>query len=378
MVLQSVLKGNVGGIGGHYSSVRDLQRAFAQSWPDSTISVLTIGNIRPPSLEGIAGGNRYHIEASSITPRRLFDFLRHVEEDASPTHVHSFDNNSFALARTISHRAKAKLYITRPGGPNPRVYFPSASDIICFSAENRDYLAGRRKHRGSRIHLIPQRVQQPTWDTERIESLRAIAGTAPILLRVARLASLNAPSLKQTIALSRFLCREGIEHRLVIIGIPSEPEIASWVRSQLDPADLLVTDPFFTTNAEQLTPIATAVVGSGRSLIEAAMAGASLYVPLAGSEIPTLVHDRNWRQLAVRNFSARSELSSELRSSPTEAARGFAESNISLAVSISNALRLDEQVVRQYRELYEDSQPADAHPLDYALNWLPLIRALRT
>lgn len=372
LLIASLISDRTSGLGGHYSSVRDLSAAFADAWPDADVEVLTIGNVRPLVLADDNLRSR-HITTND---RSLLSTVRAVlrfSGEYRPTHVHAFDNKSFVFARLIAWQLDAKIYITRPGGPNPTRYFPSAPDIICFSAENHRYLRRLRKHVSSEVHLIPQRIIEPKWDDDRISDLKRRAGGLPILLRVARLTRFNETSIRQTIELSRTLSRHDVEHSLVIVGSPNDTALVADLAAQLREQDVLLTEREFTVGAEHLTRAARGVVGSGRTLIEAAMAGAVLYAPLSGRKAPTLVTRLNWRILAEKNFSSRSKLDEDAISSPDEAVSAFTAGANDVASEIASEMAISTPIVNRYREIYESDQKRHAHPLDFVLNCFSLI-----
>ncbi|MGP6170800.1 hypothetical protein ACTU6V_06280 [Microbacterium sp. A204] len=361
-----------GGLGGHYNSVRDLRQSFLMAWPESEVHVLTIGNIQPVVFRN-AGEGVHHVDTSTKSFHQIRHAVRAIAETFGATHVHAFDNKSFAFAGDVARNLGALLYLTRPGGPNPTRYFPAASDIICFSQENADYLSGKRKYRNSRIHVIPQRVIEPSWDDVRIAELCELANGKPILLRIARLTELNRPSVEQAISLSTLLHSRGVEHVLAIIGTPNESDLVDETRAKIREEDLLLTNERFTRRAEQLTIAARGVVGSGRTLVEAAMAGVVLYAPLADRTLPTLVTERNRKALAARNFSARSRIAPSLVSSESELVKAFALGQDDGATALAREMRIDAKVIERYATLYALEQYADRGRLDRLLNWASFV-----
>ena len=101
--------------------------------------------------------------------------------------------------------------------------------------------------------------------------------------------------------------------------------------------------------ASELIGLADAVVGTGRTLVEAALCKKVLFVPIAGAELPTLVTPENWQQLAFYNFSERSKL--PVVSTMREAVEAIRGGNTVAAEEISGELGLD-AAVDAYRGLY--------------------------
>lgn len=371
LLIASLMDGNSSGLGGHYNSMRDLRRAFQDGWPDADIYVMTIGNIQPVVFRGDEQRVE-HVDTAHKSLRAIRTDVNDIVERIAPTHIHAFDNKSYAFARGCARRVGAKLYLTRPGGPNP-LYFPQAPDIVCFSRENAEYLRAKKKYHRSRIHVIPQRVLPPQWDRGRSEEIVDLTDGRPILLRVARLTELNRPSILQTIELSKLLRAHNVDHSMVIVGTPNSPELLMEIRAALAMDDVLITDERFTTRAEQLTGVARAIVGSGRTLVEAAMAGSVLYSPLAGRSLPTLVTSWNQDALAKRNFSARSVIPDRLVSSEQELVSAFIEGRSEISADLAAQMRIGADVLSRYRSMYAEEQDQAKNMLDELVNWASFV-----
>lgn len=356
------------GRGGHYYTIRDLAATFAAAWTDTSVRILVIGDVFPPPLQG------NHVSITQIgfagksTARFVQELLR-FGDDFKPTHVHSFDNRSHFFGRWIARRNSAKMFLTRPGGPNSRAFFPYSPDIICFSEENMKHLANRRNLRFSDFHLLPQRVATPGSDPARIRALREIVGDGALLLRICRIGSYYKTSIAQTFSLAARLRDYGVDISAVVVGGIEDEEVLPHLESMRGARDYIVTDPHFTVNASELIETAQAIVGTGRSVIEGALLGKVLFTPLVDSDLPVLVTEENWRQLAATNFSERNQLAGEAPDMKTVIESLNAEDK-SAAVAIATEMGIDAAIPR-YEEIYLKAQPSARalfQSVDFALN----------
>lgn len=354
------------GQGGHYYSVRDVARAVAMANPDWSVEILSLGDIFPKPLQG-GQVPVTHIDFSS---RSTADFVSSVlafGDKFMPTHVHAFDNKSYFFARWIARRSSAKRYVTKPGGPNAGRYFPKVPDVICFSNENLFDLRSRRRLRSTRLHYLPQRMLEPRVDVRRVSFLRDKIGESAVLLRICRIGSYYRQSLLQTLNLARVLRGSGLDVSAVIVGVVEDSAVLAELHGELSEHDHVFTDEHLTRNASELLPAAHAVVGTGRGLVEAAMAGRVLFTPLAGAELPVLLSRDNWEELAATNFSERNVLTKSEPPPLLDVISQMREPVDIVANEIASHYSLD-GAMASYREVYAATQPKERASIDFLLN----------
>ena len=331
------------GKGGHYYSARTLAETLADSF-----ELLAVGHFFPSAWRGAAIPVRF-VEARSLVAAAR-ECLR-VGLESGPTHVHCFDVKAYFFGQIIGMRSPVQVsyYLTKPGGADPGVLYPSPPNLVCFSQEN--FAAVRRRFwvKSERVHLIPQRVAAPAQNRGRVDDLSRFTSGRVVVLRIGRIGRYYRLSLKQTLGLVRSLRDEGMDAVAVIIGVVEDEAIRAEVASELAAGDLLLTEDKYTMAASELIGLADAVVGTGRTLVEAALCKKVLFVPIAGAELPTLVTPENWQQLAFYNFSERSKL--PVVSTMREAVEAIRGGNTVAAEEISGELGLD-AAVDAYRGLY--------------------------
>ncbi len=288
------------GQGGHYYSLKTITSALERAGDD--VSVLSFGDFAPPALQDLKI-NYKHIDVASWSANL-------PEWCSAATHVHAFDRRSFYFARKIGRWNGAKVYLTKPGGPNTS-YFPFSEDIILFSEENLNFMRSDPNLKGARMHLVPNRVASAVVSTERVadfDRTHPFEGTT--VLRIARIGQSYRRSILQTVKLAAHLRDRGARARAVLIGTPQDQEVLSEVRSSLGEHDLLLTDTAYTKNASELLPLADIVVGTGRGVMEAAILGMPVLCPVANHDALQLLGRDTVADLQQANFSERATVKS--------------------------------------------------------------------
>lgn len=295
--------------GGMFHSAVVIAEALANSGQYESVEILQLGLSRISVFSAAKVPVHYELMEAGDTWRSYLKRAVAAGVATRPTHVQAFDNRSYFFARLIAHAAKAKIFLVRPGGPNPTSYFPRYKDLIVFSGEGRDFFLKRFPK--ARVHLIPNRVSAVQTDVSRIAELQSeLKVDAPILLRISRIGPYYEKSILQNLQLAKALRERGVRVSMVHIGFVEDEATLEKVRSAAGPEDRIVTDKKYTSHAARLATIAHAVVGTGRSLMEAAMAGRPVLTPLQGSPYPVLVTPENFEALANTNFSERNVLAS--------------------------------------------------------------------
>jgi hypothetical protein len=192
-------------------------------------------------------------------------------------------------------------------------------------------------------------------------------------LQIVRIDGSKRRNLLQSFALAGALREAGQPVKNVIIGAEQDQAMRAELEALAGPDDLIVTDNRFTRSAARLIPIGQAVIGSGRSLMEAAALRQTVFTPLANSDLPVLVTLDNWRDLFTTNFSDRSVLPNSKIPTIAQTAAGFADGDARPAVEIARELDVAHAVDR-YREMYERPQVPQRHPLDFLLNVAAVLR----
>lgn len=364
------------GMGGHNHSFRTMLEAMGRHLDCVGVGV---GSVASP-VHALSGQRTVALVANPLSLRRLWKQLLPVGLREHPEIIHAFDPRSYFFARRLALRLGCPAILTKCGGPDPAGYFPQADDLVLFSEENLSYFENHPRFRHTRLHLIPNRVNDVPQNAELIAQVRReLVGDGPVFLRIARFGRLHEQSIFQLVALVQRLRGEGVPARLLLIGFVLDPALHRRVERALGPADRLLTAPEHTVNASCLLEAGDFVVGTGRSFMEAACRGRILLAPIEGGAVPALVTPENWEQLFRTNFSQRSRITGyseeanylEIRRAASDAdraaelrklARTLFERHFSLEAAVPRYLRL-------YQEARGRSTP---RRLDIWRHWMEL------
>lgn len=242
-----------------------------------------------------------------FTIGRLFHLFGKKQVDV----YHAFDPSSFAFSRLLSYWNGTRSILTKCGGPNPTdLYYPIPDSLIVFSKENFDYFKRRKAYRYTGIHLIPNRVCRCEFPQEKdMATLREMAGSNKIFLRISRINQIYRRSLVQSITLIRELQARGKPVVLFIIGVVEDQEVYHEMLAESSGLPVFFfTEDSFTTNASRFIGVADFVIGVGRGLMEAASLGKVLLSPIENGDIPVLVSDKTLGPLFDTNFSGRASI----------------------------------------------------------------------
>jgi len=293
------------GAGGHYYSLQTIAEAFKEYTPSADVSILSFGDFFPLALESSPIPVE-HIDVRLGGIPSLFDALQRIAS-SGVTHLHAFDRKAFFFARVIGILSASKIYLTKPGGPNPKFYFPVCEDLFLFSRENLEYFTGHGRFNRCRKHLLPNRVKPPKLNDPRVGELSSrLKARNFIILRIARIGEYYLESIRQTVNLAQALREMGQPATALLIGYIQSENTLSQIKEMLHQDDVVITDKYFAQQASGLIPVANAVVGTGRSLMEAALCDRLVLCPIVGSGLPLLVRRQNVQELMSTNFSERS------------------------------------------------------------------------
>lgn len=298
------LEGVNTGKGGHYHSLLVYAKALSEA--GNFVTIVSIGR-RPIDIYQETGLDYYNISGDTT---KLFSELRRLRtiiRSSGATNVHAFDKSSTFYAQIASYLFNLKITVTKCGGPNPR-WFPEVKDIILFSKENFEWFEHSKKHRNSRLWLIPNRVEAFNVCRKRVNALierYQVNLDVPIILCVARISRQNEKRINGAIKLCEYLNAVGINCTYMIVGHLEDDLYFKEINGVSSAPGVLVTNPEFTSDAKDYVSIAFAVVGSGRSLMEAAFLKKPVLVPVDSGTFPSLLTEDNFNNAFNVNFSSR-------------------------------------------------------------------------
>ncbi|WP_313264662.1 hypothetical protein [Sphingobacterium sp.] len=222
--------------------------------------------------------------------------------------LHAFDIYAYFIVRLLNLKFGNKIILTKCGGPNPMGYFPLANNLVLFSQENVNYFEKSKKFLKSQIHLIPNRTENFTSNSRKIEEIRekyALNRYSKVLLRICRISRVYRKSIEQSINLFKMLKEEGHNLALIIIGNIQDQNIIDEFKEKKVENIFFITEDRYTKNAKELIEIADWVIGTGRGFMEACSKRRIMFCVAANNDIPILIDDTNFNNAFNFNFSER-------------------------------------------------------------------------
>jgi len=284
--------------GGHYHTTLAYFNALRNSFRDTKL--LVIGNENPHWITNLG----IQAEFVRYNGLNLVSAYKKVAKSAEDYEIlHAFDEFAYFFIRSIVEK---KVICTRCGGPNPeKRYFPKVSNLVCLSRENKIFF-----ERSSKIEnciLLPNRVPPFEINLELCANARAnydIDSSKLVLLRISRIDAYYLKSIEQTITLGKELSKIGGEIEVIILGAVYDKKLFDELNSRYSHVKF-ISDEKYTKDAKRVLGLADIVVGTGRSLMEAALKGKVMFAPVKNRDTPELMTKENIKHFLNTNFSER-------------------------------------------------------------------------
>jgi glycosyltransferase involved in cell wall biosynthesis len=375
----SSINSKSGGLGGHFHSLIETVDNISKQ---HDVIIANIGNLPAKALEKTSHQCFYFIYCRGAVLRTYKSLSRLVDE-FRPDILHAFDSLAYFWVRLVSMSHRIKCCMTKCGGINP-IYSPIAESLILFSSENFDFYKNSRYFKQSRLSLIPNRIRVFPDDTLRINKLNNElnkSDTGFRFLRISRIGEYHQNSALQLVRLVKELNNSGIKCCAVFVGIVEDEKYLSQLSELGGNKTFFFLDNQYATNAKTLINCADGVLGTGRSLMEAASKGKLLLTPVDGWIYPAMITSQNFDQAFYYNFSDRTILDNE---SPEQNYNHIKET-LDNPKKLKEAQHYSHHIFKQhfdsanitpkYEAVYHNAVIAKKHFTDLLLHWLFLMRA---
>ena len=285
-----------------------LETVFQVSKKHETF-IVSIGNIKPKVLD-FYNGKLYTLNLNKNGP--LSNLSKIVKREGVDV-LHAFDDLAFFWTRTVSYQEKIKSCLTKCGGRNPKFYYPISNSLINFSKENHRYFKTKKKFASSKLFFVPNRLRAFNSDEKRIlslyEELPVEMQNSFKFLRISRLGKYYQKSAEQLIRLVKKLRSENINCCVIFVGKIESLEVYEELKILGQGCVFFFTSDRYTSDAKELIDVSDAVLGTGRSFMEASSKGKILFTPSSDAEILVLINKDNFEEAFFFNFSERTSFS---------------------------------------------------------------------
>lgn len=288
------------GRGGHFHSLNHISRSLGSRLP---VGIMSIG----PGASEVILNNPYftrHIDFNGINILNLHKELKEVLNEFTPDILHFFDDNSYNALKPILNISSFKFIVNKCGGPNT-MNFPKVENLVVFSEENNIWFQRQKKFKNTKLCVISNRAtklkllpnKKITKDKESF-----------CFVRISRIGNTYIKSLLDSINLiSKLKDDHGLNVKLYIVGTIQEKSTYNDLHRLVNKRAevILITEDEFTKEASKMLYLADAVIGTGRSVMEASSLGLPVLTPAFNSELPILITKNNYDNFFRTNFSER-------------------------------------------------------------------------
>lgn len=302
LLVSSISKSNPG-IGGHYYSLIETANRLVEK---HDVVIVNIGLKEAISLKEI-DHRVIHIIEKRPKIYQIYRRLKTIIDNEKVDVIHSFDHISFLWGRLIGQKSKISYSLTKCGGVNP-IYYPFAEHMVLYSEENMNFFRNKWKYRNSNFYLIPNRIQKFKNDDLRIKKIEGKLGDYKNtfkFLRITRIKEYYFESSLQLVKLVNKLTDDGLPCCLIFIGTIESQECFEKLKMHSRDNCFFFTNPLFTDNSKELIAISDAVLGTGRSFMEASSKSKMMLAPISDGCYPLLINKENFFKAFAYNFSER-------------------------------------------------------------------------
>ncbi len=369
------------GKGGHYHSLLETVKQISKK---HEVIIVNIGN-RPAEALFNSNFKTYRI-LNKISIYKTYKELKKILIEEKPDILHSFDALAFYWTRISGRMMGIPHCLTKCGGENPKYYYPYTKNLILFSSENELFFKSQSKFRDSDQFLIPNRIQQFEDNVEGIgeiaNNLKKEHKNSFKFLRITRIGNYYKKSSLQLIHLVKKLRNEGLDCCLIFIGTVEEEFFLKELIQEGEGFTYFFTDNKYTTNAKSFINCADAIMGTGRSFMEAAAKSKILLSPVKNSSIPVLIQSSNFAKAFEFNFSERILISDYDEINNYNAIKATIEnkSDQKKLQEFSNEVYAEffdsKKITEKYEKVYHEIHlKKNIHLMDFFLHTLFVIRS---
>ena len=292
------------GRGGHVFSLDHISKEMAKK---ADVRIISIGKAK----DSILVDNPYFLKHVSFDGLSWINFHKEMTaltRDYKPDVIHCFDGMSYTLLTCLPLLIRYPFVVSKCGGENPVIY-PRAHNIVVFSKENQTWFQLRPKFKDANIHLIPNRVSRLKLQEDKSLPKDTSCFT---FVKINRINQKFKKDMLDSFELIRYLTKQHLPVKLIIIGCVEDEAAYEQLKLSIAQEQLpvsFVTDEKVTRKASDYLYLADAVIGTARSLMEAASLGLPVLTPASNYSYPVFVDSDNFEGFFATNFSPRNRVS---------------------------------------------------------------------
>ena len=290
---------SAGGKGGHFHSLNHISRVIGKDNP--TIRIISFGREVPPILKK----NPYFHKHLFFSKTKFFLFFYHLYKEIKNFNadiLHFFDAHSYNIFFPLSFIIRKKTVVNKCGGPNPLSY-PIVPNLILFTEENKEWFLTKKEFNNTKIKVIPNRVVE----VETVKYKEYVKNAEVFtILRICRIGTTYYQSILNGIKLVKELSKRNFEVKFYVIGKVTEELEYKQLKNESEGFNIeFITKDKYTEEASKMLYLADAVIGTGRSAMEACSLGLPTLMPSKQFDYPVLLTKSNFNDYFIKNFTDR-------------------------------------------------------------------------
>ncbi|MGK0254538.1 MAG: hypothetical protein ACI9OE_002040 [Mariniflexile sp.] len=235
----------------------------------------------------------------------IFSIIK-IVKDKDINEILCIDKNSYAYLRLVSLFLGIKIVLVKPGGPNPKYFFPKANALVNFSNESDLFFKSIPKFKSTKLFVISNRVHKITHHSfsQTLEDIKKHHDI--VLMRVSRIGSDYINSLILTIKEFKVFNDNNPSSCLVIIGtIEEQGCLEELIYLSSTNNIIFLNDNIHTKNSKRYLHYCNIYIGCGRSAMEAIAENKVVCIPSSISNKVILFNQNSAKSIGDTNFSPR-------------------------------------------------------------------------
>lgn len=287
-----------GGIGGHLFSLEHITTSLS-GYVDVVVMYINSYSAFVDNLPF----ETVHLPPNQINRKDVNEKL----DEIAPDVIHCFDAQSYIILSYFTLFKNYRFVLTKPGGRTSKYcyYSPYCKDYMLFSQENFKALKRNLRFISSNLYLIPNRVNAKLLSLNKRAESKIFT-----FFQIIRITKGKHQQILKSLNLILLLKRKGINVNFILAGVVNHEEELSFINEFIRDNNLndnisIITDER-AKKGSSLLYLGDCIIGTGRSVMEAACLGKVILVPNNKTDFPILLDNDSFNDLFEYNFSGRS------------------------------------------------------------------------
>ncbi|ASM96106.1 glycosyltransferase [Vibrio vulnificus] len=293
------------GRGGHVWDLKVIAETLSKH---KSCVIFNIGCSESPVLE------ESNLEVINL-PLELYKSTKLMSEEVKKRSIKTLiviDVRVSIIPSLVSSFHTIPIISIKPGGPNPKKYFPTFGKLIVYSQENYEYFKLNSEYSFEKLSFIPNRCSKVKVNKSLVKDIEKKVGKDTfIFLQIIRIVEEYHSNISKAISLIKKLSEDKSVNSsaLVLVGVPQCSKTLAKVKEEAKGYPVyILNDDIYTKKASELIDIADVVIANGRGVMEASSRSKPILISSVDEELPVVLNEYNFSHAFSVNFSPRLDL----------------------------------------------------------------------